>query len=68
MIVPSIVKTDLTKHVSDLFFEDMKRNIPMKRIAKSNDIAKAVIFLSSSLSSYTTGQKIMVTGGIPPFL
>ena len=68
MIVPSIVKTDLTKHVSDLFFENIKRNIPMKRIATSNDIAKAVIFLSSSLSSYTTGQKIMVTGGIPPFL
>jgi len=40
----------------------------MKRIASPVDVAKAVVFLGSSLASFTTGQKVMVPGGSPPFL
>lgn len=68
VVMPSIVETNLTKHVSRIFFEKMKNETPMKRNAQAVDVAKAVIFLASSLSSFTTGQKIMVTGGQPPFL
>lgn len=68
MVAPSIVETDLTKHVSKIFLEDMKRTTPMKRNASPIDVAKTVIFLSSSLALFTTGQKIMVTGGNLPFL
>lgn len=68
VVAPSIVETDLTKHVSKIFLERMKNNTPMKRNATAVDVAKAIIFLSSSLASFTTGQKIMLTGGNPPFL
>ena len=67
-VVPSLVATDLTKHVPKGIFEGMKSEIPMKRNATPLDVAKAIIFLSSSLASFTTGQKIMVTGGGQPLL
>lgn len=68
LVEPSIVKTDLSKHVSKIFFENMRKATPMKRNATAQDVAKAIVFLASSLSSFTTGQKIVVTGGNPPFL
>ena len=68
MVVPSIVETDLTKCVPKIFLEGVKNDTPMKANATPVDVAKAVIFLSSSLSLFTTGQKVMVTGGNPPFL
>ncbi len=68
MVSPSIVKTNLTKHVSNIFLDRLKNETPMKRNATPVDVAKAIIFLASSLAPYTTGQKIMVTGGSPPFL
>lgn len=68
LVVPNMVQTDLTKHIHPMFIKDIEKNIPMQRIATATDIAKTVLYLCSSLSSYTTGQKIMVTGGELPFL
>ena len=68
MVVPSIVETDLTKCVPKIFLEGVKNDTPMNANATPIDVAKAVIYLSSDLSSFTTGQKVMVTGGNPPFL
>ncbi len=38
--------------------------IPAKRLGLPNDIANAALFLSSDLSSYMTGQTIIVDGGV----
>lgn len=48
--------------ISD-YNEKMKKNIPMGRIAYPSDVAKAIIFLSSTRSSKITGQIIKVDGG-----
>lgn len=68
LVVSSLVETDLSKHVPKMFLEKMKNDTPMKRHAQALDVAKAVAYLASSFSSFTTGQKIMVTGGSAPFL
>lgn len=68
LVVPSIVETDLTRGVPDMFLEKMKSETPMQRNASDIDVAKAVVALASSLASFTTGQKMMVTGGNAPFL
>ena len=68
MVQPSITQTDLTAHVSKMSMNAIANESPQQRNASPSDVAKAVIYLASSYSSYTTGQKIMVTGGRPPFL
>jgi 3-oxoacyl-[acyl-carrier protein] reductase len=35
----------------------------MRRIGKPDDIANAVIFFSSNLANWVTGQTLAVTGG-----
>jgi 3-oxoacyl-[acyl-carrier protein] reductase len=68
MVVPNFVETDLVAHVQEGFRAKIARETPMGRHASPVDVAQAVLFLASSFSSFTTGQKIMVTGGGAPYL
>jgi len=67
-VVPSFVETDLVAHIQEGFRKKIAQETPMNRLASPVDVAHAVLFLASSFSSYTTGQKVMVTGGKSPFL
>jgi len=67
MVVPSFVETDLVAHVQEGFRRKIARETPMGRNASPIDVARAVAFLASSYASFTTGQKIMVTGGGAPY-
>ena len=68
MVVPSMVETDLTSGVSEMVLKGVIQSTPMKRLATPEDVAKAILYLASSMSDFTTGQKVMVTGGNAPFL
>jgi 3-oxoacyl-[acyl-carrier protein] reductase len=68
MVVPSFVETDLVSHIHQGLRNKLAQDTPMRRHASSIDVAKAVLFLASSHASFTTGQKIMVTGGGAPYL
>lgn len=48
----------------DDLLECVVQNIPMKRIGTPDDMANAVLFLLSDLSSYVTGQILCVAGGM----
>ncbi|MEV0322323.1 SDR family NAD(P)-dependent oxidoreductase [Streptomyces sp. NPDC050658] len=39
-------------------------NAPLNRVAETSDIASALLFLASPLSSYVTGQTLVVDGGV----
>jgi 3-oxoacyl-[acyl-carrier protein] reductase len=68
MVVPHFVETDFVAHVQDGFRKQIAREIPMQRAASPVDVARAAVFLASAYSSFTTGQKVMVTGGGAPYL
>ena len=68
LVVPNFVETDLVAHVPEGFRRKIAQEIPMQRVASPVDVARAVVFLASSYSSFTTGQKVMVTGGGAPYV
>jgi 3-oxoacyl-[acyl-carrier protein] reductase len=68
LVVPSFVDTDLVSHIQEGFRKKIAQDSPMQRHASPVEVAQAVLFLASSHASFTTGQKIMVTGGGAPFL
>jgi 3-oxoacyl-[acyl-carrier protein] reductase len=68
LVAPNFVETDFVAHVQDGFRKKIAREIPMQRPASPVDVARAVVVLASAYSSFTTGQKVMVTGGSAPFL
>lgn len=45
-------------------FEGLFETIPMRRAAKPEETANAVIFLSTHLASYITGASLFVDGGM----
>ena len=45
--------------------DSMGRDSPLGRVGRPEDIANTVLFLSSEMSAYITGQMISVAGGIP---
>ncbi|MDP7196634.1 MAG: SDR family oxidoreductase, partial [SAR202 cluster bacterium] len=64
-IAPGLTDTDMMKNSTSIpvLNETIKR-IPLGRIAKPLEIANVVLFLSSDLSSYITGQVLRVDGGM----
>lgn len=42
----------------------MTNTVPLKKIAKPEEIAYAVLFLASDESSFITGHNLIVDGGI----
>ncbi len=63
-VAPGFIDTDMTKAVSDKARETFFQQIPMERAGDVNDIAEAVLFLSTDSSKYITGQTIVVDGGL----
>jgi 3-oxoacyl-[acyl-carrier protein] reductase len=63
-IAPGFITTDMTDKINDEYKEILKSRIPLDRFGSPNDIANAVIFLSSELSDYITGETLHVNGGM----
>lgn len=64
VIAPGYIDTDMTKVLSEKVKEEVLKTIPMKKIGEPKEIANLVLFLSSDLSNYITGQVINVDGGM----
>ena len=64
VVAPGYINTDMTKNLPDKVKEEIIKSIPMKKIGDPKEVANLVLFLSSSLSDYITGQVINVDGGM----
>jgi 3-oxoacyl-[acyl-carrier protein] reductase len=63
-ICPGFTLTELTKkNNADVEINKINELIPLKRMAKPEEIAEFVYFLSSENNTYITGQKICIDGG-----
>jgi NAD(P)-dependent dehydrogenase (short-subunit alcohol dehydrogenase family) len=65
-VSPGMIHTGLTDVLlaMDGIVDDMEAKTPLGRIGTSEDIADVVVFLSSDLARFVTGQNIVVDGGM----
>ena len=63
-VAPGFLETDLTrKNNSPQQIENLRSQVPMKRLGEPQEVAELVYFLGSSLNTYITGQVIFIDGG-----
>ena len=63
-ISPGFIQTAMTDKIDEKFKEVIVSKIPSAKLGKPDDIANAVLFLSSDQSSYINGETIHVNGGM----
>jgi 3-oxoacyl-[acyl-carrier protein] reductase len=63
-ISPGFIKTAMTDKIDDKFKEVIVSKIPSARLGEPDDIANAVLFLTSDQSNYINGETLHVNGGM----
>ena len=63
-ISPGFISTAMTDQIDEKFKETILAKIPSNKLGKPEDIANAVIFLSSDQSDYINGETLHVNGGM----
>jgi 3-oxoacyl-[acyl-carrier protein] reductase len=43
---------------------DVAKDIPLRRLARPEEVADAIVWIASERASYITGQTILVDGGV----
>lgn len=64
VIAPGYITTDMTGSLDEKVLEGIKEATPLGRAGNADEIADAVVFLASDMSSYITGETIRVDGGM----
>ncbi|MEO3998688.1 3-oxoacyl-[acyl-carrier-protein] reductase [Mesorhizobium sp. CAU 1732] len=63
-VAPGFIESAMTEKLNDKQKEAIMGAIPMKKMGTSDDIAAAVVYLSSNGAGYVTGQTLHVNGGM----
>ena len=63
-VSPGFITSDMTDKISDEYKSILKSRIPLERFGHPSDVANTIVFLSSSMSDYITGETIHVNGGM----
>ncbi len=63
-VAPGFISTAMTDAMPEKAREELASQIPLGRLGSVEDIANAVVFLSSESSGYITGHVLSVNGGM----
>lgn len=63
-VAPGFIESAMTGKLNDKQKDAIMGAIPMRRMGTGDEVASAVLYLSSSEASYVTGQTIHVNGGM----
>lgn len=63
-VAPGYIDTDMTKILKEEMKDQIRQQIPLKKLGQPKDVAQTVTFLASDNSAYITGQTIQVDGGL----
>jgi 3-oxoacyl-[acyl-carrier protein] reductase len=63
-VAPGFIDTEMTwKNLGPLGVEKILENVPIKRLAKVDEVAKLIFMLGSENNTYISGQNISIDGG-----
>jgi NAD(P)-dependent dehydrogenase (short-subunit alcohol dehydrogenase family) len=64
-VAPSMIRTTFSQPLwsNEGLYHEILKTIPMGRIAETNDVVGAVLFLASGMSDFVTGEVVTVDGG-----
>lgn len=63
-VAPGFITTEMTDELPEDVKGQMLSQIPLGKLGNPEDVAKAVLFLSTSDSDYMTGQTLHIDGGM----
>ena len=63
-VAPGFIDTDMTTVINDEMKQKLLGAIPLGRTGRPEEIAAAIVFLSSDEAGYVTGQTLRVNGGM----
>lgn len=63
-VSPGIISGGMMDRLDESQVEAIRNHVPLGRLGNAQDVAKAVLFLCSDMSSYMTGQVVRVNGGL----
>ena len=62
-VAPGYIKTEMTDCIPGNIMEEIVAKIPVKRLGKPEEIARAVAFLASEDAGFINGETLSVNGG-----
>lgn len=63
-IAPGFIETEMTAELGEETIAEWLKSVPLNRPGSTEDVANAVLFLASDLSTYISGQTLNVCGAM----
>lgn len=63
-VAPGFIETDMLSNLKEEYKHELKKEIPLGRFGRVEDVAGVVKFLLSEAANFITGQTIVVDGGL----